>query len=194
MGWCDSMPLHGRGWQRDPPTCQGSQLHPEPPAGTEEESTAQPAAKLTALYGLPDEAARCHQTQTNRKKLPTLRRCMAAQMRRPDAMKASTRPRQPTMVQASHLRRKGSRMPGCVHSAGAQLLWQRQRQHWPGAAQAGARVGWLFRRAGGLPWIALAVPLHSSLYILQLSALTCCMPCPSGRSSCGSRAGKVPPC
>lgn len=36
--------------------------------------------------------------------LPTLRLWMAAQMRRPEAMSASTKPRQPTTVQATHLR------------------------------------------------------------------------------------------
>lgn len=54
---------------------------------------------------------------------------MAAQTRRPDAMSASTKPRQPTTVQATHLRAQGGHQ-GVGRSMGS------------GRAAASAGLGW----------------------------------------------------
>lgn len=150
-------------------------------AATKRGSAGQPTGVTRAANRtLSSQAAQ--KTGAQHSQPHTLRRCMAAQMRRPDAMKVSTRPRQPTMVQASHLHQEGE-----PHERACE-----QKQNMvAGAAAALAPERRLAHAGCGRPWIALAAPLRLSL---QLSILTCCKPCPSGRSSCANRAGKVPVC
>jgi len=105
-----------------------AQQCPSPAAAQATEQQPGQLGKPCATACASDRASLPPQT---RQRLPTLRLWMAAQMRRPEAMKASTKPRQPTMVHASHLRAHWAPNRWGNHRAG----------DWQGTVAGGAAAG-----------------------------------------------------